>query len=102
MAVETGSSLHAAVKVDPSGTIISRTGIASVVRNGAGNYTVNLTNGVGTNGEVRSDCLEGTVPGVLTVTRTTPTAYNVRTFDSPDTPADRRWNLSVYALTNRS
>lgn len=102
MAFEASSYLHAAVKVDPDGTIISRVGIADVVRNDVGEYALTLTDGVGDNAETRGVALEGDIPGLMTVTRASPTAYLIRTWDDLDTPADRRWNLAIFALTNRS
>ena len=102
MAFEATSYLHAALKYD--GTvpgIVARTGIASVVRNGAGDYTVNLTNAIGDNAEVRNVAIEGAIPLYMMVTRTSPTSYRILVLDFSD-PVDARVNVSFYALTNRS
>lgn len=101
MATETTNYLQAAVKYDGvNDVILSRTGIASVVKNGVGDYTVNLTDGIAANGDVRTVAMEGTVPALAAVSRDNATEYQVR-LTATQVATDRILNICFYALTNR-
>jgi len=101
MATETSSNLHAAVKYDGAAdAILARTGIASVTKNGVGDYTIVLTTGVGINGDVRTVALEGVDPGLVSVSRDDATTFQVRITEA-QVAVDRTINVSFKALTNR-
>lgn len=111
MALEIENNLHAGVRYDGnSTTIVSRFGIASVVRNGQGDYTVTLLAGLGD----AEDCVtcsvepsppNGAINRTIAHEKVNPTTWNVFTFGAlvGGPPAirqaeDAAWSLKFFRI----
>lgn len=93
-----GVQLHAAAIVDAAGNLVAGANIASVVRNGPGDYTVNLGTAIDRSECVAHVTLEGTGDGSISddFASATDTSRQILGFDTAGAAADQAFYLSVW------
>ena len=107
MSHEIENNMVAGLKYDGNTqTILARSGIAAVVRNGVGDFSVQLEDPIGS-GEEGTDCgiwLDGVAIGIITHSRVNATTFNVRTWTRPaGAPIDEAiWSFNVFRLKTGS
>lgn len=106
MANQITDNLHAQVHFDDAGNIIAQSGIQSVVRNGVGDYTVTLLEGIADSESVEALCVptdfssEAAEPATGCVVFVDAVTRDVFTFEEGYTAADLAANLNLYRVSN--
>jgi hypothetical protein len=101
MAQEIVNRLHASVKCLGTGVIVARNAeVLSIVRNGAGDYTITLVEGLGGAEGVIDASVDDTAARSLIVERVSDVAWRLRTFSSVAAAIDSGFCWGVHRISS--
>lgn len=101
MAIETSNVVHAAANVNADAVapaFVVQRGFTALVRNGVGDYTLTLEQGVGTEAIVSVTCSDPAFPAFATVTRPLNTTVQVVMLDDAGGASESDFGIVMHKI----